>query len=269
MMSEPVSTLQELRRKLEALGSLGAAAPPDIPSGADALDRALGGGLKRGALHELLAAQGLGDAAASAGFGLGLALRAAAERPIVWVRQDFVALETGRVYGPGLAEYGLDPARLVLVAARQPTDVLRAAEEAVRCTAVGAVLAELWGTPKALTLKASRRLALAAASSGTTLILIRLGAEAQPSPATTRWRVEAAPSRPLEANAPGPPTFLATLLRHRAGLPGRAIYVEWDRDRLSFADPAALSRIVVSAPAERPLAAEDARPGHDAWRRAG
>jgi protein ImuA len=230
--------------------------PPD-------LDASLGGGLLIGALHEVYA-RGAADAAAAAGFGLGLALGAAGGRALVWARQDVVDLEAGGLYGEGLAAFGLDPERLLLVRARDPTGTLRAVAEAARCPAVGAALVELWGEPKALDLKASRRLSLAASASGVTVVMIRLGASPAPSAATSRWEIAASASAPLEANAPGRPAFEAVLLRHRAGLATRAWRLEWDRDRASFA-PAPLPRSVVPVPADGPAAAE----AGEFWRRAG
>lgn len=222
--------------------------------GLPALDAALGGGLACGALHEVYARR-VQDAAAAAGFGLGLALRAAEGRSLVWARQDFVDVETGGLYGDGLAAFGLDPKRLLVVRARDPTGVLRAAVEAARCPPLGAALVEVWGEPKALDSKASRRLALAAGASGVTLVMIRLGASPAPSAATSRWSVSASASTPLDVNAPGRPAFDAALLRHRAGLAPRTWRLEWDRDRASFESPP-LPRIVVPLPADRPAAAD-------------
>ena len=228
------------------------------------LEVALGGGLACGAVHEVYARHAQ-DAVAAAGFGLGLALRAADGRSLVWVRQDFVDVETGSLYGDGLAAFGLDPERLLVVRARDPTGALRAAAEAARCPPLGAALIEFWGESGTLDPKASRGLALAAGASGVTLVMIRLGASPAPSAATSRWSVAASASTPLEANAPGRPAFDAALLHHRAGLSPQTWRLEWDRDRTSFCEPAPLPRFVVPIPAGRPIAAE----GYAPWRRAG
>ena len=219
--------------------------------GTPELDEPLGGGLARGALHEIHA-EAPADAAAASGFAAALALRAAGERLIAWARQDFVDVETGQLYAPGLAELGLDPNRLILIRAPDAAGVLRAGAEALRCPALGAVLVELWGEPRALDLTATRRLALAAGRSGVTLFMIRIGARPLPSAAMTRWSVRAGESAPLEANAPGPPAFVAALLRHRAGLAARTWHVEWDRDGRAFKPASPLSRPVVPVPAGRP-----------------
>lgn len=263
-MQTPGSSLSALKSALARYEpAVRAAEAGLVPLGSAGLDEALGGGIGRACLHEVFASMGAGDAAAAAGFGLGLALRAAEHRPLVWVRQDFVEVETGGLHGAGLAAFGLDPDRLVVVQVAGIPDALRAAAEAARCPAVGAALVELWGEAKALDLTASRRLALAAEKSGVTLVVIRLGAAPAPSAAMSRWSVTAAASAHLEANAPGKPAFSVSLLRHRAGIPGQTWHVEWDCDRVSFNDPSPLPRAVASLPAGRAVAAEPA------WRRAG
>ena len=204
-------------------------------TGSHAMDAALGGGLVRGALHEVFA-EGMAHEPSAAAFAITLALRASGAKPIVWVRQDFVGLEMGEIYAPGLAELGLSPERLILVRARDGPAVLRAGEEAARCPPLGAVLIEPWGNPKTLDLVATRRLALAAARSNLPLFMVRAGGTPTPSAAASRWSVRSAPSRPMEADAPGHPCFIADLLRDRAGAAGRGWTVEWNRDRLAFSD---------------------------------
>jgi protein ImuA len=226
--------LADLRRHLAeaALRSVPAAVG-QVSFGVADLDGALGGGIARAALHEIYA-PATADLAAATGFAVGLAIRAAGLRPILWVRQDVVDAETGRLHPPGLIELGLDPARVLLVRARDAEGVLRAGSEAARCSALGAVLIEPWGQPRRLDLTASRRLALAAEGSGATTLLLRAAVSPQPSAANTRWQVVGLPSRALEANAPGDPAFSVHLLRHRGGVTEREWRVEWNRDRQSF-----------------------------------
>ena len=277
------ASLTDLRRHLAEMALRGApAAVGQVSFGAPALDEALNGGIARAALHEVYA-PATADLAAATGFAVGLAIRAAQERPILWVRQDVVDAETGRLHPPGLTELGLDPARILLVRARDAEGVLRAGAEAARCPALGAVLIEPWGAPRRLDLTASRRLALAAEGSGATTLVLRAAVVPQPSAASTRWQVAALPSRALEANAPGAPAFSLRLLRHRGGLVECEWRVEWSRDRQSFQespvqsdarnrqaaagrdeplrspraspDATPLSRFVVPFPADRPAAA--------------
>ena len=274
--------LADLRCSLAEAGlRSGRAAVGQVTFGASVLDMPLGGGIARAALHEVYAA-GMADLAAATGFSVGLAIRAAQMRPILWVRQDFLDAETGRLHPPGLIELGLDPSRILLVRARDAEGVLRAGAEAARCSALGAVLIEPWGEPRLLDLTASRRLALAAEASGVTTVLLRASVRQQASAASTRWQVSALPSRALEAHAPGYPAFSLRLLRHRGGLGEREWRVEWCRDRQSFQeqsvfpgraaitksspDAAPLSRTVVSFPADGPA---DEGTRSDRVRRAG
>ncbi len=128
-MSPDLLALRERLARLES--GAGARAGASFPLGgapgeADGLLA-----LARGALHEVVA-PGSADAAAAAGFALGLALRAAAGRPLLWARQDFIDGEAGLLSGMGLAAFGLDPAALVAVRARDATGVLRALAEGGR-----------------------------------------------------------------------------------------------------------------------------------------
>lgn len=248
--------LEALREKVSRLerGSSPVAAAR-FETGSQAMDAALGGGLARGALHEIFA-DGLANEPSAAAFAVALALRASDRRPIVWVRQDFVGLEMGEIYAPGLAELGLSPDRLILVRARDGPSVLRAGEEAARCPPLGAVLIEPWGNPKTLDLVATRRFALAAARANLPVFMVRAGGTPTPSAAASRWSIRSAPSRPFAADAPGHPCFVAELLRDRAGAAGRGWTVEWNRDARAFADitgnAAALPRRLVSAAAGGP-----------------
>ena len=236
---------------------------PRFSLGLPALDEPLGGGLARGALHEFHPA-GPGDLAALHGFAIATAIRAAGSRPILWVRQDRLDREAGAPYPPGLAAFGLDPGRLVLVRAPDAAALLRAAAEAARCPSLGAVLIAPWQAGRLLDLTASRRLVLAAEASGVTLLLTCMPGPPAPSAAHSRWRVEARPSQALAANAPGRPAFAVSLRRHRGGVAERQWIVEWNRDRTCFESPsfgnhaglaAPLSRAVVPLPADGQAAA--------------
>lgn len=141
-----------------------------------------------GAVHEISGHAGDEEqGAAGAGF-LALSLKAsAASGWIVWVTQD------ADLYAPGLAAFGLDLRRLLLVSARRDADVCWALEEALRSRALGAVAGEIG----VLTLNATRRLQLAAEQAGIPCFLLRRWRtkelaeqqRAQPIAAVTRWRI--------------------------------------------------------------------------------
>lgn len=234
------------------------AAEERIGLGAETLDRALGGGLTRAGLHEVYAAT-QADSTAAAGFSLGLAARAAAQRPVLLVWQDIIEIETGRLDPHGLCGMGLDPSRFVLVRAQNIKAVLSAGEQAARCPALGAVVIALWGASKLINLTTSRRLSLASSQSGLPVFVMRCAVEPCPSVAATRWLVRAQPSRRLAANAPGFPAVEANLLRHRGGTSGGCWCVEWDHERKSFKEQsnrnaAPQSRGVVSLSVDGPPA---------------
>jgi len=192
--------------------------------------------LAAGALHDLFA--GAADGPAAHGFAIGHAIRIATGRPVVWAFHDMAGRELGRPHGEGLADLGLDPGALLLVRARTAPELLGAAEEAARYSAVGVVIISAWGAAKAFDLTASRRLALVAARSGVAILCVRIAADPAPGAAWSRWTVRAAASRLLEGDAPGHPAFSVTLLRHRGGAAPATWILEWDRAQRTFRERA-------------------------------
>src|SRR5215831_13198755 len=98
-----------------------------LPFGIAAIDRALpDGGLARGALHEILGADGDEEdgavAAAFAAYILGRLTRRT-NGIVLW------CLPRPDLYGCGLAGHGLDPGRIVLVRAPRDAEILWAIEE--------------------------------------------------------------------------------------------------------------------------------------------
>lgn len=220
-----------LRKRFSAI----AAAPPAprVPLGVERLDGLLGGGLARGRLHELWPADA-DDLASATGVALMLALKAAGRTgAIVWIAQE--DRRTGRLYPPGLAELGADPARLLFVTVADEAALLRAGADVVRSAAAGAAVIAPVGAARGLDLTATRRLTLFAERSGVTAILLRPRACHEPSAAATRWRVAAAPSAALAADAPGHPAVMLDLVRQRGGPPAPGWRLEWRRDEAGFA----------------------------------
>jgi protein ImuA len=222
--------------------------PSRIPLGHHAADLCLKGGLERGALHEVFAA--IGHEAAATGFTAGLATRVAMGKRLLWIRQDFSALEFGELSATGFLELGLDPACLLLLCVPDAADALRAANDALSCAALGAVVIEIPGKPKILDLMAGRRLTLACVQKAVTAFLLRFGAQPDASTAETRWLVRAAASPPQEENW-GHPVFEAGLVRNRHGRTGQWV-MEWSCDDGFFKE--ADRGAVVSAPCDRPAA---------------
>jgi protein ImuA len=246
-----INTLASLRGRIERIETPGEAhAQNRIALGHAEADATLCGGLARAAVHEVFA-EGHQSAAAT-GFIAGLAGRVTARRPLVWVRQDFSEIESGGLSMRGLAELGLDPRALVTVHAADVDAALRTTADALACDALGAVVLEVWGQPRQLDLVASRKLTLAAQTSGVTALLLRLAAAPLPSTAETRWIVRAAHSPPAAPwHAWGAPVFDAELVRNRHGPVGRWI-MEWKCDECLFSEPAAYPQPVSATPAHRP-----------------
>ncbi len=257
MTGARTSTLAILRGSIERIEThADTTASGRVRLGHADADAAMQGGLATGAVHEVFA-EGRQSAAATgfiAGLAgrIGLAGRVSARRPLMWVRQDFTEIESGAVSMSGLAELGLDPRLLVTVRAADVDTALRTAADALACDALGGVVLEVWGQARQLDLVASRKLTLAAQISGVTGLLLRVGAEPEPSTAETRWIVRAAHSPPAaHRDAWGAPLFDAQLVRNRHGPVGRWI-MEWKCDECLFSKPAAYPQPVAAAPAHRP-----------------
>ena len=205
-----------------------------LPFGRPAIDAHLpGGGLARGALHAVT-----GEAGASLGFAAALAGRLQREtgRPVVWVSAR------PELYGPGLARLGLDPARILVVRAPRPADLLWALEEALRTPGLAAVI----GETRTFDAVAGRRLQLAAQASGVMgLLLLQQEAGSVPG-AVTRWHLAAAPSTsPLPGL--GAARWQADLLRCRGAEPNSWL-MEWH----DATDSAAGGFAVIAEPLDRP-----------------
>ena len=233
-MTDP-STLAALRARIRGLAGGGSCFSATVATlGDPAIDAALPwGGLPLGALHEVRGGLASGFTACLAGRFL--------QHPgaLVWCADAALTRRQGRLYGPGLARFGIDAARLTLVHGRGQREVLWAAHEALRSAAVTCVVMEL----EALDLLAGRRLQLAAEAGGTAGLLLRFGrADEAPSAAVTRWRAE--------------PCFLDSdrcwsldLWRVKGGAPGHWL-VRYHDQTLSLA--------ALDQPLDRPAQAEGA-----------
>lgn len=236
------TVIDRLRRKLsaaEAATGLGHGAAP-LTLGIPAIDATLGGGLSRGALHEIAAVRE-SETAAATGFALALTARSRSSA-VLWIAEDLSLAENGAPYGPGLDEAGIAPERLITVAAARARDALWAMEEALRCRAVGVAIGEV--RARDIDQVTSRRLSLAAAAGGTLGLILRTAPDDTPSAAATRWIIGTAPS------GIGPPRFVAHLIRNRRGHLGAWI-VEWNSVEQRF-ELATHSQPLVGTAVDRP-----------------
>jgi protein ImuA len=210
----PQSVLDAIRVRVRQIEGRHRRATTVLPFGLAAMDSRLpGGGLARGALHEVAGGgNGAIDGAAAALFTAGIAARITGK--VLWcvTRPD--------LFAPALSQAGLKSDRVIYLEGGDEKTVLACFEEGIRHGGLGAVVAEVTRLP----MTASRRLQLAAEGSGTIGIALRRWrrqAEAsdfgQPTAATTRWRVSALPSTPLPVPGVGRPRWRVELIRCRAG----------------------------------------------------
>lgn len=206
--------LIELRERIKRLEGGKAHERPSLPFGVTAIDAKLpNGGLALGALHEVAGGgNGAIDGAAAALFAAGIAARTKGK--VLWcmTRHD--------LFAPALVQAGLSSDRVIFVEVGDEKDILACFEEGLRHTGLGATVAEV----ARLSMTASRRLQLAAETSGSIGIAIRRWrrqSEAadfgQPTASVTRWRVSTLPSAPLPAPGVGRARWLLELIRCRAG----------------------------------------------------
>ncbi|GAA4503844.1 damage-inducible protein [Gluconacetobacter aggeris] len=211
---EPRSALEVLREQISRLEGGAGRRRAVLPFGLEEIDSRLpGGGLTLGALHEVAGGGCDAQHAAAAGqFSAGIAARTRGR--ILWIvsRQD--------VFAPALMQVGLSGRRVIYVEAGSEVDVLACFEEGLRHGGLGAVVAEV----ARLSMTASRRLQLAAETSGALGIAIRrwrhpTGAAdfGQPTASVTRWRVSVLPSVALPVPGVGRPRWRLELIRARAG----------------------------------------------------
>jgi len=238
--------------------ALSARFPALLAEGADSrvalgpadLDAALGGGLDRRRLHEIVPMGGVFQLGAAAGFACALA--GMAERgAIVWIQQRLATLEGGAPYGLGSALFGIPASRWLLVQTVTAKDTLWAMEESLRSAGVGAVIAELSGAGEAADLTATRRLNLVLQERPGLGLLLRQQSLSGTSACATRWRVTARNGRGDGLGGLGATAFALTLEKNRSG-PCGAWDVEWDSHDGRFA---ALPVAVAAAVQHRPYRA--------------
>jgi protein ImuA len=211
--------------------------------GVPALDAALEGGLSFAAVHELAPISEL-QLGAAFGFALAIAGLAAKDgranrRQVLCIATDFAGHAGANPYGIGCALFGLPMRQLLMLRVAHAREALWAFEEALKCPALAAVLAELPEAGDAADFTATRRLTLAAQAGGGLGLLLRHRPSPLPSSATTRWQVAAAASRGDGFGGLGAASFDLSLYRNRRGRCGRFI-AEWNHHERIFA-PQALS----------------------------
>lgn len=212
-----------------------------LPFGIEDIDRHLpSGGLATGALHEIMGSPDLADDASATVFLAGILARLPG--PVFW------CLRWRDIFTPALSHAGLHPDRLTIIETGSDAAALTAMEECLRVAGVAAVVGEV----ARLSTTASKRLQLAAESSGVTALVFRraakVNAQVEGTAAITRWRVTAAPSERLSIPALARPRWQVSLERVRGGEPQ-----SWIMEACDATGRLALPAAVV----DRPAAAED------------
>ncbi|MEM7192163.1 MAG: hypothetical protein AAF405_04745 [Pseudomonadota bacterium] len=169
-----------------------------------------------------------GDTPAGLGFALSVIadiqlrdLQNQAPGLVLWCMTRQEAQEWGRPYGPGLLESGIDPARVLIVEARNANDAAFAIEEGLKSAALSACLAQT----NIKTPLMARRLGLAARAAQTPCFLLTGHGEARVPGTLTRWRIatEASAHIPFE-DVPFENTLCDTGARVSTGTPGPACW---------------------------------------------
>jgi protein ImuA len=198
-----------------------------------------------------------GDHAAALGFALGWAMMAAEDGMLFWAAPEADFFEDGLPNAEGLAQFGMDLNRLLMVRAASQLDALWATEQALSTPHITALCA-ISASRKPLNLTATRRLLLTAERHKTRCILLRLD-NAGASASWSRWRISAGSSQG-EGRELGAPAFAAHLSRSRAGPGNISFNLQWDIHShafrsLEFRRDAAMDGVVAAAPAVRPAEA--------------
>lgn len=186
------------------------------------------GSFPLGCIHEFLSTCPE-EATATGGFISGLLTALMGEQgTVLWI-------SAGRkIFPPGLKNFGLLPDHFVFVDLQREKDVIWALDEALKCSALAAVVGEV----RDLSFTASRRLQLAVEQSQATGFILRHHSN---NPGTTacisRWKITSLPSEPIEAlPGIGFPKWRVELLRMRNGKPGVWNF-QWVQNRFVLASP--------------------------------
>lgn len=207
----PSVIIEDLRARIVQIEGV-SARHPAVPFDVKEIDQHLpAGGIATGALHEVAGTPELADDASATIFLA--ALLARMEGPVFW------CLQWRDLFAPALHLAGLHPDRVIHVEAGSDTNVLLAMEECLRHPGLAGVVGEV----RRYSTTASKRLALAAESSGVTAFVFRRAARPEAmlegTAAATRWRITSAASEALGIPSLGRPRWHVALERVRGGEP--------------------------------------------------
>jgi protein ImuA len=205
--ASPQIPIAELRRLMARAHSNGIDARKALPFGVDPIDAVLpGGGLALGAVHEICE-QGSDGARASLSALFAAGILARLPGPVLW------CLHSRDLFAPALARVGLHPDRVIYCETWKDAEVLPAMEEGLRHGGLAGVVGELVRLP----LMPSRRLQLAAETSGVVAFALRRsgGAQDEANACFSRWRIAPSPSGPMIDLSMGRARWQLEMLRCR------------------------------------------------------
>jgi protein ImuA len=165
-----------------------------------------------GAIHEFLS-ENLEGAAATCGFVAGLLSPLMIRGGVVfWIGQRRI------VFPPALKSFGIPPEKIVFIDVPREKHILWSVEEALKCPALAAVVADIDG----ISFTASRRLQLAVEKSQVTgFILCNKPRMLKTTASNSRWKISPLPSYAIdELPGVGIPQWRVELLKIRNGRPG-------------------------------------------------
>lgn len=192
--AEKIKIAKQLQAKINAMQGLGKISQEPVNSGLAHFAAAFPGNtFPTGAIHEFISYEPA-DAASTNGFITAVTGKLIKEGGLcLWVAGD------RKLFPYGLKHFGLEPDRMIFINAPRPKEALWIIEEALKCEALTAVIAEI----KELGFTDSRRLQLAVERSGVTGFIHRYCPKSENAVAcTTRWKVSTLPGY-VEGNLPG------------------------------------------------------------------
>lgn len=213
----PNPVLEKLRERVRCLEETQRRFSRTIPI-ADAVDGWMPyGGLPAGCIHEVKGA----SLASALAFSSILSARIAGDQGhVLYIAPD------RSLHPLGLLPYGVKLDQFLHVSVRRSQDLAWAVMEALRCPQASAVMTVLDGVD----LTASRRLQLAAESSGATGFFLGHAASAPIASPVTRWKISAAVGKPGQRF--NEPVWALDLLYCRGGRPG-SWAIEWHNRKLN------------------------------------
>ena len=183
-----------------------------------------GGVFPLGVVHEFIASSPV-EAVPASGFIAGILSSLLSDCGVLlWISAS------RSLFPPAIKFFGVEPEKIIFIDLQKEKEVLWAAEEALKCKGITAVIAEL----KDLNFKVSRRLQLAVESSGVTGFILHQSKSYATTACITRWRITPAASQ-LNDEMPGVgcPRWKVELLKVRNGKTG-SWNLEWAFDKFKI-----------------------------------